>query len=208
MSQNTTATGGFLSPHPQPPTLDTVPAGLTFVQFIQQLLVGLSGFPGTLVRPEWQQNPPKKPDIDTNWLAFGLGSATPDNNAVVGIEVIDNVEVPTLMRNELIPVIVSVYGPDSYDNIGMIRDAFQLTQNLTTLRKANVGFGYDTPAQHLPDFFNERWYDRWRCEFFVRRQIQRTYPLLTFLSANGTAYTQTAQNTDFQLPFDSASGAP
>lgn len=203
---NDTASGGFLKPHPQPPTLVTSPPGLTFIQFIQQLLVALSGFDGTLVRPEWQQEPPKAPDINVNWLAFGLGSATPDNNAYVAIEKNGNVDTPTVQRNELIPIIVSVYGPDAYDNIGLIRDGFQLTQNLTTMRQANVGFGYDTPAQHIPDFYNERWFDRWRCEFFVRRQIQRSYPLLSFLSANGIIYTQTATNENYELPFDSANG--
>lgn len=192
----TTATGGTLLPNPLAPALDTTPPGLTFVQFIQGLLVGLSGFPGTLVRPEWQQEPPKQPDINTNWLAFGLGSVTPDNNAYVGI---DSDNTPLLQRNELIPIVVSVYGPDAYNNIGLIRDGFQLTQNLTSMRTANVGFAYDTPAQHLPDFFNERWYERWRTEFFIRRQIQRTYPLLSFLSANGTIYTQTANNENAQV---------
>ncbi len=192
---NSTASGGFLTPHPQPPTLVTAPPGLTFVQFIQSLLVGLSGFPGTLVRPEWQQEPPKQPDIDVNWLAFGLGSATPDNNAYVGFDENDN---PLLQRNELIPINVSVYGPQAYDNIGLIRDGFQLTQNLTSLRAAKVGFAYDTPAVHIPELFNERWYDRWRTEFFVRRQIQRTYPVLDFLSANGTIYGEGATSTIVQ----------
>lgn len=199
---NNSSTGGFLKPNPQPPTLVTVPTGLTFIQFIQQLLVGLSGFDGKLVRPDWQQEPPKQPDINVNWLAFGLGSATADNNAVVEIDSDNN---PSLMRNELIPIAISVYGPAAYDNIGMIRDGFQLTQNLATLRRAKVGFAYDTPMTHVPDFFNERWYDRWRMEIYVRRQILRVYPLLTFLSASGIIYTQTATDDDNQLPF-AASG--
>lgn len=203
MSQNNSSTGGFLLPHPQPPALETAPPNLTFLQFIQSVLVGISGFPGNLVRPEWQVEPPKQPDLTVNWLAFGLGSATPDNNAYVSIEVVDDVDVPQLQRNELIPIAVSVYGPKAYDNIGMIRDGFQLTQNLASLRRANVGFAYDTPAQHVPDFFNDRWYDRWRMEIFVRRQIQRAYPLLTFASASGTIYTQTAANENYQLPWAS-----
>lgn len=198
MSRNTSATGGIILPNPQPPALTTTPPGLTFVEFIQSLLVGLSGFPGSLVRPEWQKQPPQEPDIDVNWLAFGLGSATPDNNAVIGLDANNNA---TLQRNELIPIIVSVYGPLSYDNIGLIRDGFQLSQNLASLRAANVGFGYDTPAQHVPDLFNERWYDRWRAEFYIRRQIQRAYPILNFLSASGTIYTETAQNDNFSLPW-------
>lgn len=197
MSNNST-TGGFLQPRPQPPTLDTTPSGLTFIQFIQQLLVGLSGFNGTLCRPEWQIAPPKRPDIDCNWLAFGLGSSTPDNNAYVST---DQNGVTELQRNELIPIIVSVYGPQAYDNQALIRDGFQLTQNLATLRQANIGFAYDTPAQHIPDLINERWYDRWRTEFYIRRQIQRVYPILSFLSASGTIYTQTATNENFELPF-------
>lgn len=198
MSVKTSATGGFLLPNPQPPALTTVPAGLTFVQFIQQLLVGLSTFPGNLVRPEWQVEPPKQPDINTNWLAFGLGQASADFNAVVET---DLAGVTTMQRNELIPISISVYGPAAYDNIGLIRDGFQLPQNLTTLRNAKVGFAYDTPAIHVPDFFNERWYDRWRLEIYVRRQIQRVYPILSFVSASGVIYTQTATNENFEQPW-------
>jgi hypothetical protein len=137
-----------------------------------------------------------------NWLAFGLGSATPDNNAYVAIDRAGNA---TMQRNELIPISVSVYGPLSYDNIGLIRDGFQLTQNLVSMRTANVGFAYDTPAQHIPDLFNERWYDRWRAEFYIRRQIQRVYPILSFLSASGTIYAETAANDNTSLPW-AASG--
>lgn len=205
-ADNSTATGGILIPHPQPPTLNTTPPGLSFVQFIQQLLVALSEFPGDMVRPEWQKEPPKQPSIETNWLAFGLGQATADFNAYVTAGVHDDEsQKPSLQRNELIPITISVYGPKAYDNIGLIRDGFQLTQNLASLRKANVGFAYDNPAIHVPDFFNERWYDRWRMEIAVRRSIQRVYPLLTFASASGIIYTQTATEEDYQLPF-AASG--
>lgn len=199
---NNSKTGGILQPHPQPPTLVAAQPGLTFVQFIQGLLVGLSAFPGDLVRPEWQQQPPKQPPVDVNWLAFGLGSATPDNNAYVAT---DQDGVTTMQRNELIPIAVSVYGPKAYDNIALIRDGFQLTQNLASLRAAHVGFAYDTPAQHVPDFFNEIWYDRWRAEFYVRRLIQRVYPIVSFVSANGTIYSQTAENDNVSLPW-AASG--
>lgn len=202
----TTATGGILIPNPKVPTLNTTPSGLTFVQFIQQLLVALSTFDGSLVRPEWQKEPGKRPDIDTNWLAFGFGSALADFNAYVTAG--SNAEqppTPSLQRNELVQINVSVYGPNAYDNIGMIRDGFQLTQNLQSLRQANIGFAYDNPATHTPDFFNERWYDRWRMEIFVRRSIERVYPLLSFVSASGTIYTQTATEENYELPF-AASG--
>lgn len=195
-----TSTGGFLLPAPQPPPLASVPANLTFIQFIQTVLVGISGFPGTLVRPSWQVAPPKQPDIGTDWIAFGLGSAQPDFNAFVGYDSDNN---PILIRNELIPIQIQVYGPHAYDNIGLLRDGFQLTQNLASLKAANVGFAYDTTATHSPDLINERWTDRWVTEFYIRRQIQRTYPILNFISMAGIIYTQTAVNDDFELPFSS-----
>lgn len=201
---NNSSTGGFLKPNPQPPALDTTPAGLTFVQFIQQVLVGMSGFPGNLVRPQWQKEPPKQPDIDTDWLAFGLGDVTADNNAYVAIDS-DGSNNPGLQRNELVPITISVYGPKAYDNVTLIRDGFQLTQNLVSLRQAKVGFAYDNPARHLPDFFNERWYERWIMEIYLRRQVQRVYPILTFLSASGTIYAETGNQQTTQLPW-AASG--
>ncbi|MDH4163324.1 MAG: hypothetical protein OEW15_11645 [Nitrospirota bacterium] len=201
MSQHTTATGGILIPAPKTPELNTTPAGLTFVQFVQQLLVGLSTFPGNLVRPEWQREPAKQPDINTDWLAFGLGQAQADFNSYIAIETAEDLPAPSLQRKELVPVSISVYGPNAYDNIGLIRDGFQLTQNLASLRQANIGFIGDAPAIHVPDFFNERWYDRWRMEIQLSRVVKRVYPLLSFVSAQGTIYTQTAADQNYELPF-------
>lgn len=189
------ATGGFLQPIPQPPPLNTIPANLTLVQFIQTLLVGLSAFPGPHVRPEWQVEPGQQPDLPVNWLAFGVQSVTPDANAYVGINAENIVQ---MQRNELLEIALQIYGPAAYDNMALIRDGLQLPQNAASLKAANMGFAFDSPAIHVPDFVNGRWIDRYRMDIFLRRQIQRTYPILTFLSASGTVYTQTAENSNFQ----------
>ena len=195
MSQNTTATGGYILPAPETPALQTIPPNLTLKQFIQTVLVGISGFDGTLVRPSWQVNPPKQPDIGVDWLAYAVESAEPDFNAYVGYDPDNN---PFLQRNELLQIAISVYGPNAYDNYGLIRDGFQMQQNLSQLAVAKMGFAYDTRATHAPDFFGERWIERWRFEIFLRRQIQRTYPVLSFISGSGTIYAQTAKNENYQ----------
>lgn len=199
---NTTASGGYLLPAPETPALQTIPPLLTLRQFIQTVLVGISGFAGPLVRPAWQVSPPKQPDIGVDWLAYAIESADPDFNAYVGYDLDNN---PFLQRNELLQITLSVYGPNAYDNYGMIRDGFQLQQNLAALVKAKIGYAYDTRAQHAPDLFGERWIDRWRFDIFLRRQIQRDYPVLNFLSASGTIYSQTATDEDFQRAWSSGS---
>jgi hypothetical protein len=202
MSINSSSTGGFLQPSQQPPVLITTPPNLSLVQFIQTVLVGLSAFPGTLVRPDWQVEPPKEPDISVDWMAFGIQTATPDANAYIGF---DQNDITYLQRNELLQVTCSVYGPNAYDNVGLVRDGFQIPQNLTSLKKANMGFAYDSPARHIPDFINGRWNDRWVTEIFLRRQIQRYYGILTFLSASGVIYTQTAEDLNYSLTWKTGS---
>lgn len=198
---NTTATGGYLSPAPKVPPLASVPPNLSFLDFLQSVVVGISGIPGNLVRPDWQPNPPKRPMLDVNWIAMGIEGIQPDFNAYQGYLPFTDPD-PFLQRNETVPLVMNFYGPLSYENYGLTRDGFQLTQNLAQLNKAKVPFAYDTPAQHVPELINEEWFDRWRAVFYFRRQIQRTYPLLTFVSAGGTIYANTPGTDTIVKPFE------
>jgi hypothetical protein len=199
---NNSSTGGPIQPLPRVPELETAPPGLTFEQFIQTVLVGISGFEGTLVRPNWQPEPPKEPDIMVNWLAYGVQNVVPDANAFIGFTSEDE---PYLQRNELLQIQMSIYGPAAYENTGVVRDGFQIQQNLASLKKANMGFAYDEQAIHSPDLVNGRWFNRYILNVFLRRQIIRSYPILTFLSASGTIYTQTAENPNYQKNFKAGS---
>jgi hypothetical protein len=203
MSRNNSETGGYILPAPTQPALATIPPNLTLVQFIQSLLVGVSGLPGPLVRPEWQVNPPPQPELNVDWAAYGISGFNPDFNAYIAGTVVDDVQQVILQTNEELPISISTYGPNSYDNMGLIRDGLQMTQNLSLLRQANIGFGYFGQALHVPDLVNERWIDRWRAEFVLRRQVQRFYPVLNFVSVSGTIYSQTAVNDNYTVPFAS-----
>lgn len=179
---NNSSTGGYLVPASQPP----YPGGLTFKQFLQTVFVGISGLSGDLVRPKWQIDPPKQPDITLNWMALAVVDDTADANAFVGSDLNGN---NTTQRHEDLEVQCSFYGPDSLEIGTALRDGFQVPQNLEALRSANMGFVSATKMTHVPDLVNERWVDRYEMSIFLRREILRVYPILNFTSASGTIRT-------------------
>lgn len=180
---NDSATGGYL----QPSATSGLPDGLTLNQFIQTVLVGISDLPGNLVRPYWQVAPPKNPDLSVNWLAFGVAVTSPDIYSYVEI---DEAGVTHTQRQQLLEVQCSLYGPDAMELASLIQDGFQITQNLEALRLADMGFVETGPANHIPDLVNERFINRIQMSVFLRREIRRTYPILSLLSANGKIHTE------------------
>lgn len=192
---NDSATGGYLVPLSN----EGFPGGLTLTQFIQSVLVGISGLPGKLVRPSWQVAPANNPAIEVSWIAFAISIITPDANAYVGMNP-DGSE--TLQRQEELEIACSFYGPDAIDNAAELRDGFQIQQNLEALRLANMGFGYTNQANRIPDLLNERWVDRVVMSVFLRRQRQRTYPVLALLSARGTIHTELIRDDEeYDIPW-------
>src|SRR5450830_286484 len=97
------STGGYLAPGGATPVDD---AALDAV--LQGFVAGVTGLPGSLVRPRWQPTVPKQPPLDANWCAIGVTDTDPDavptilhNGAGNGVD--------NLYRNEVITVLASFY---------------------------------------------------------------------------------------------------
>lgn len=176
---NTSATGGFLSSNGIP----ALPGNLSLEQFLQTIFVGLSGLSGDLVRPKWQMDPPKQPDITVDWLGFALMENDADFNAYVGIDQSGN---NVFQRMEALTVQCSFYGPNALSYLQTVRDGFQIKQNLEALESAKMGYVSTSKAVRVPDLVNERWMQRWEMSVSLRREILRVYPILTFLTGAGT----------------------
>lgn len=185
---------GYLTPT----STDPLPDGLGLEDFIQTVIAGISGYTGDLVRPKWQQNPPKQPGIDVNWIAFAIQISAPDANAYTGLT---DLSVDILQRNESLEVQCAFYGLDAMTNIRAFQDGFQIQQNLEAMRLANMGFTGFTPAVRGPDLINERWVQRYETTLILNRMVQRVYPVLSFASALGTIHT-VVDNQDFDQNFE------
>lgn len=88
-------------------------------------------------------------------------------------------------RHEDLEIQCAFYGPNSDDFGALVRDSLQIQQNLESLRSANMGFVEASELMHVPDLLNERWVDRYEMSVFLRREIQRVYPVLSFVSVGG-----------------------
>jgi hypothetical protein len=192
---NTSSTGGYA----QPSYTQGNPKGLNLTQFLQTVFAGLTNLPGTLVRPKWQPEEPEQPDIKTNWLAYGIASQQPTFTGYIAMQP-DN--TTQYQRQEQLEIQISVYGPDALEVLGLITDGFQIPQNQAGLLSANMGLVEVTKALHIPELINERFFNRYEMTVVLNRQVQRLYPILKFLSATGTIYTQTGSNPNFSLSWD------
>lgn len=180
------------------PTTPTQPISLE--QFIQTVLVGISGLPQEYVRPKNQPNPPKMPDIQVNWMAFGMIQSQPDSNSYLEMDING---VYHSQRHETLRVLCSLYGPNALDYADIIRDGFQIPQNRDALLAMDMGFVEVGQIIPVPDLVNERWVRRYEMEVILRRQINRTYSVQSLLSATGTIHAVVGGieiNQDFSTP--------
>lgn len=177
---NTSATGGYLQQVAGP--LE----GLDLRRFIGTLLVGVSGFAPEMVRPAWQQNPPPIPNIDTNWMAFGITARRADNDPYQVEK--DDDQGTLMLRHEELDLMLAFYGPDCLQKAAEVREGFELTQNTESLLLAGMAYIDLSDIIHAPELVNDRYFDRADTTLTIRREVRREYRILNFVSANGAIH--------------------
>ena len=181
---NTSATGGYLAPAASPAPLE----GQSFDDFLQQVVVGISGVEGKYVRPRWQRTPPNQPDFDVDWIAFGITSQRPDTYAYVG-PFGTGAAGETIQRHEACDILLSFYGPNATAVMERFREGTQIAQNREALFLAGMAHVETGEAVRLPRLDKEQWLMRVDLTWAVRRIIMRTYPVLNVLSFHGVLRT-------------------
>lgn len=171
------STGGYLAPSP-PPITDDVPLEI----FLQAVIVAITSLPGNMVRPRWQPEPPNLPDYGTDWCAIGITNSKGDTFAFE-----DDTEDGSsdFVRNEVFDLDCSFYGPNDDGYADTLRDGLGVTQNLEVLFLNAIGLVGISERVRGSELIKGRWLRRADLTVTFRREIRRTYQVLSFLSSTG-----------------------
>jgi hypothetical protein len=192
---NNSSTGGYLAPLPAPAPLQ----GQALLRFFQQIIVGITGLSGNLVRPYWQTEPPDVPDEGEAWAAFRIARRPSDTFPFIGrLPYQPDDGNDHLQRHEELHVLVAFYdtGSTGLDNSGgladtyasLLRDGLSVPQNREPLFLAGMGLKTVGEEVQVPVIFKKRWQNRVDFDFVVNRQVDRTYPVNTLVAADGIIY--------------------
>lgn len=193
---NTSATGGPLLPIPAGPEPLTSRA---LRRFMQQLVVGVTGLSGEMVRPRYQTEPPNIPQAGNAWCALGLNrrgqTGFPYRRHVSEGDGYDVQE-----RHEDLEVPCSFYDTgadglaDTYAEL--LVDGLYVPQNHEILQLNEMGFVGVTDPVEVPSLLKERWLYRIDVTFTIRRRVVRTYPVLNLLKAQVWLRSQNPGSTE------------
>jgi hypothetical protein len=198
---NDSSTGGYLIPSGSAPL-----EGQALLDFLQGVIVGITGLAGNMVRPYFQSEPPNVPDAGTAWCAFRIGERPSDRFPYVrhNPDDADGQGSDTLQRQEALHVHCSFYDLGSgglADGLAsLLRDGFSIAQNREVLTLNNMGLAYTGELTPVPVPVKDRWLYRVDIEVVIRRQINRTYSVLSVLSAQGTLVSSDGQTRNLGAP--------
>ena len=177
---NTSATGGYLLPE-QSLVLDDD----ALDDFFQVVVVGISGLQAQLVRPRWQENPPKQPDRKTTWAAVGVVRTDGEFDGYIR----HDPEEPALDRGrdrveryETLEILTSFYGPQSQSTARMFRDGLSIPQNNEAFQLCGMGLADLGPLINTAGLVNQGWIRRVDFTFRIRRTVGRAYQVLNLKS--------------------------
>lgn len=175
------STGGYLVASSPPPLSDQ-----NLNRVLHDLIAGITSYPNELVRPSWYKNPQPTPSSDTDWVSYGITNIIPDSNIFEQIS--DDGLSENFIRHEQFDVDCIFYGDNAQLFASALRDGLALSQNNEVLYQLGMAFIGSNNMIHTPELINDIFYNRVDYSFTIRREVKRTYPILSFLAAYGQIY--------------------
>lgn len=207
------STGGFIKPSAAQIPTATPLEDAALDTFLQVMVVGITGIPGDLVWPRWQESPPNLPGNTINWASIGVQDMDGDtfayeaHNPVIPANPFPPLPIPEpdapangydiLIRHETLTILCSFYGPNARANSSVLRDGLSVPQNREYLQLAGMGLVETGKIIAVPSIVNNKWYRRFDIPLVIRRQIVRNYPILNIASSEITV--ETDQNFNINI---------
>ena len=179
MSGNDSSTGGYLVAASTPSPLEDD----ALVDFLHDVVEGITGLPGSLIRPRWQSDPPNLPDKSVTWGSIGVVSRKTEGYPQTSHQ--DGVG-DMLVRYERIDVALTFYGPACESAAAILRDGLFIAQNREALSLAGYGLRDVSDIDTVPELLKGQWLSRADVTVTMMRQIKRVYPVLSVASLQGT----------------------
>lgn len=170
------STGGFIAPISAPPINDQ-----DLYIALQATVTGITGLPGNKVWPRWQANPAGRPAITVDWAAVGTTTLISDTFPVEDHDQTGDGS-STQQTHEEIDVLISFYGPNCEAKSKLLRDGLKISQNRDAMYVFGLKLIETRGHTKSADLVNNQWYPRADLTVRVRRQVDRTYPILNVLS--------------------------
>ena len=193
---NNSSVAGYLTPTSTAPSYDDA-----FDSFLQAIVVGIVGLDPTLCRPRWQSVIPKQPEPTVDWCAIGINTVTDsaaraqvmhDPNGTIN-SAGDGSDNETIW--EQVTVLASMYGPNSWANIGFLNAGLRIAQNREAMILAGVGFVSTGTRRTMSEVTAQKVVvRRIDMEIVLNRVIARTYPIYNLISANGSIISELVTN--------------
>lgn len=193
---NTSATAGYLTPAPPPPAEDAALNAL-----LQQMVSGITGLPGSRVRPRWQPEPPNQLPFGTDWCAIGVTSTIPDTYAHVAHDP-EGDGADRTQRHATVNLLASFYGPNSGYYAGALADGLMVEQNRDSLRANAIALQETGEVVTVPELIKQKWYMRKDLPITLRRRVDRTYGVLNVLSAKGLLQSEASSDATIDTPIN------
>lgn len=153
--------------------------------FLQQYVVGITGMPGELIYPRYQEEPPNLPANGADWAAIGVVRREGDTYAV---EQHDD-DFSYVIRHETLDIACTFYGPHCQGLAARLRDGLGLAQNRELLTANGMGLVSVADLQRSGDLVKMRWMQTAELPFAIRRIIVRTYAIRDLVSLDLTLQT-------------------
>lgn len=154
-----------------------IPADQAIEDALNPTIAGITNLDGNrYVRPRLAAEPAVTPDRNVNWVAFGISEVNSDTCAAT---VMSGASEALVIRNQVIEVLLSWYGPQAGNLAEVFRDGLQVSQNRALLRTHGLGVVSISGARKVPELFKQQFVPRYDQTVVFNRRTERRFSILS-----------------------------